>query len=357
MLVHICCSVDSHYFIKKLKEEYPEEKFLGYFYDPNIHPYSEYLLRFLDVQRSCKKLGMEVLLGTYDYEAWLLGTKNLENEPEKGKRCSFCFDFRFKNSMDKAKELGEKKITSTLLMSPKKDMQQIKISLDELNQNYNLELCLPDFRKNGGTQKQFALAKEDKLYHQNYCGCFFALEKQRKEALLYEFLSPINRQILPASIEEKIQLYEKISQLEEEGKKFELQKIKFLNYRLLRAYIKVKDEILPSYFLYNSLFNRENYSFSLNMEEELFFSSKEAMIFLTLKKFSDLAGKNFSSIKELNLSPLTLEEELKIREKLSENSSLNPIIILEDKVKAKINLYVKSASFIDFKEKLVILKN
>jgi len=49
MLVHICCSVDSHYFLQKLQKEYPEEKLTGFFYDPNIHPYSEYYLRLLDV--------------------------------------------------------------------------------------------------------------------------------------------------------------------------------------------------------------------------------------------------------------------------------------------------------------------
>ena len=50
MLVHICCSVDSHYFLKKLQEEYPGEKLVGFFYDPNIHPYSEYYLGLLDVR-------------------------------------------------------------------------------------------------------------------------------------------------------------------------------------------------------------------------------------------------------------------------------------------------------------------
>ncbi|TEY29612.1 diacylglucosamine hydrolase like protein, partial [Campylobacter sp. CH185] len=49
MLVHICCSVDSHYFIEELRKTYPDEKIIGYFYDPNIHPLSEYELRFLDV--------------------------------------------------------------------------------------------------------------------------------------------------------------------------------------------------------------------------------------------------------------------------------------------------------------------
>ena len=31
MLVHICCSVDSHYFLQKLQNEYPEEKLTGFF--------------------------------------------------------------------------------------------------------------------------------------------------------------------------------------------------------------------------------------------------------------------------------------------------------------------------------------
>jgi len=47
MLVHICCSVDSHFFLKKLQLAYPHEVLIGFFYDPNIHPFSEYSLRLL----------------------------------------------------------------------------------------------------------------------------------------------------------------------------------------------------------------------------------------------------------------------------------------------------------------------
>ena len=126
MLVHICCSVDSHYFLQRLRADRPYERLVGYFYDPNIHPYSEFLMRFRDVKRSCEKLGVELICGEYEYEAWLKGAKGLENEPEKGKRCAYCFDFRVGNSAKKALELGEKSITTTLLMSPKKDFSQLK---------------------------------------------------------------------------------------------------------------------------------------------------------------------------------------------------------------------------------------
>jgi len=94
MLVHICCSVDSHFFLEKLKEQFPKERLIGFFYDPNIHPYSEYRLRLLDVQRSCKKLGIELIEGEYDYQNWLKAVRGLEREKEKGERCRVCFDKR-----------------------------------------------------------------------------------------------------------------------------------------------------------------------------------------------------------------------------------------------------------------------
>ena len=142
MLVHICCSVDSHYFIAELKKLYPNEQIIGYFYDPNIHPYSEFLLRFQDVKRSCKKLGVKVICGEYEYEEWLKGTNGLENEPEKGKRCEYCFDFRVGNSAKIALELGCKKITTTLLMSPKKDFTQLENALNNAIKGTNLDVII-----------------------------------------------------------------------------------------------------------------------------------------------------------------------------------------------------------------------
>jgi len=66
MLVHICCSVDSHYFLQRIQEEYPNEELVGFFYDPNIHPFSEYKLRLYDVKHSCSKLGIKLIEGPYD---------------------------------------------------------------------------------------------------------------------------------------------------------------------------------------------------------------------------------------------------------------------------------------------------
>ena len=109
MLVHICCAVDSHYFLQKLRDDFPDERLIGLFYDPNIQPYSEYQLRLLDVKRSCKILNIELIEGDYDVESWLQSVKGYEREPEKGARCSICFDRRFDVSAQKADEIGEKR--------------------------------------------------------------------------------------------------------------------------------------------------------------------------------------------------------------------------------------------------------
>ena len=137
LLVHICCAVDSHYFLEKIQEEYPDEKLIGYFYDPNIHPYSEYRLRYLDVEYSCQKLGIKLIEGAYNLEEWLKKVKGMEHLPEKGDRCTVCYDDRLDTTVQKAIELGHNKFTTTLLISPKKSQEKLEknniISDNKLN--------------------------------------------------------------------------------------------------------------------------------------------------------------------------------------------------------------------------------
>jgi len=190
---------------------------IGFFYDPNIHPYSEYYLRLLDVKRSCAKLGIELIEGKYDFENWLEVVSGLENEPEKGKRCEACFDRRFEVSANKALELGEKSFTTTLLVSPLKSQEQLKKSGELFYKKHGIEFIGVDYRSGGGTQEQSRVTKEQQLYRQDYCGCFFGLSMQRKQQhkLMDEMFSPISNTTLPASIEERIELYEKRVELEE----------------------------------------------------------------------------------------------------------------------------------------------
>ena len=357
--MHICCSVDSHFFLQKLQLIYPKKKLVSFFYDPNIHPYSEYRLRLLDVQRSCDKLGVRLIEGEYDYEGWLEAVKGFEDEPEKGKRCSICFDNRLEATAKKAVELGIKEITTTLLTSPKKSIEQLRQNALHVEEKYSVHVDTPDFRVNGGTQEQFALAKKDMLYHQNYCGCMFALEKQREsqDRLKDELMSPITSQVLPSSIEDRIKLYERVIACEKAGEKFRLKREKFLNYRLLSGYVKKnKTEIIPSHILFYSTIKREYTKGKIEfIEDEVGYFNREEILFIDIKKLNTLLKTSYCSVEELMKKPLHVEDELSLRRELCSGGlmSLNPIIIIDNLTNAKYEILIKSKTYIDVREILV----
>lgn len=358
MLVHICCSVDSHFFLQKLQLAYPHETLIGFFYDPNIHPFSEYSLRLLDVKRSCQKLGISLHVGEYDYEGWIEAVRGLEDEPEKGKRCLVCFDNRLEKTALKALELGEKKITTTLLTSPKKSIESLQKSLFEIAQKFDLEMVAPDFRKNGGTTEQFALAKKDQLYHQDYCGCLFALSVQREQQqrLKDELISPLSPQALPSSIEERIALYEKVMACEDEGIKFRLYRDKFLNYRLLRAWVKnAQQVVIPSYFLFYSHFKKEVTKGSL---DDKGFFSKEEVRFVTVETFNEIANTSYKSVAHMLKNPPLIEQEIDFRMQFLATKllSLSPLVIVDCIKMGQYEIYALSKTYHDIRENLVLMR-
>ncbi len=358
MLVHICCSVDSHYFLQKLAQEYPDEKLIGFFYDPNIHPLSEYTLRLLDVKRSCEMLGIELIEGAYDTDNWLKSATGLEDEPEKGKRCSVCFDDRFMASAMKAKELGEDNFTSTLLVSPKKSISKLKESGDMLAKQYNLTFITPDYRSNGGTQEQNIVAKKDKLYRQDYCGCIYGLLKQRayQNRVADELFSPISQQILPDSIEEKIALYEERYALEKSKQNYTIEKERFLNYRLKRAYISQKNEVIPSHFLPYSTLKKEYTRGKVQWRDEQGYLDRDGVVFITLAYYNQITRTNYTDIKALIYNPPNLKDELEIRAKIAKNPyNLSSIIITEKTLNGKIEIYAQSEIYEDIREIIKIV--
>ncbi|MEA3491238.1 MAG: epoxyqueuosine reductase QueH [Campylobacterota bacterium] len=359
MLVHICCSVDSHYFLHKLQEEYPDERFVGFFYDPNIHPYSEYRLRLLDVQRSCKMLGVDLIEGEYDAEGWLEAVRGLESEPEKGARCSICFERRFEVSAKRAQELGESSYTSTLLTSPKKSLKQLQQAGDHFARQYGLEFLAPDYRKASGTEQQNIVAKEDALYRQDYCGCLFGLTMQRDQQnrLADELSLPISGQIQPESIEERIGLYEKRLEYEERGVDYKIIKQRFLNWRLLRGLLQIRGEITPAHFLpYSTLksqYSRGKIDYHI---DEIYYMNRDEVRFITLSRYNKLANRDYKSVIELIFNPPPFEKEMKLRDSLeSDPFSLSAILVVDKIPDKKIEILCESRTYSDVREVLIKL--
>jgi len=358
MLVHICCSVDSHYFLQKLRDDYPDEKLVGFFYNPNIHPFSEYSLRYNDVKRSCDLLGIDLCQGEYNVNSWLSAIKGLENEPEKGERCSVCFDYRFEESAKKAKELNHNSFTSTLLMSPKKSLKQLAEAGTNSADKYYVDFVSIDYRKSGGTNEQSLLAKKDKLFKQDYCGCVFALVKQREgqKKLAYELMSPINRQIQPSSTEEKLELYDKRVELEKESIDYFITKEGILNYRLLSAKVVIKSKVVPSYILAYSLLKRGKTEGRVeHTHNEISFFNRESIKIIDILTFNKLTDSKYKSVNELNNNPLVFDEEVFLRGRITKNNfSSSPIIVLDEVLDEKYRIFINSSIFNDTKETLII---
>ncbi len=345
--------------MEKLQKDFPDEKLTGFFYDPNIHPYSEYQLRLLDVKRSCNKLGIELLEGEYDYESWLQAVRGLEKEPEKGARCEVCFDKRFTTSAKKALELGEKKITTTLLVSPLKSQEQLKRVGDEFYKSHGVEFIAVDYRSGGGTQDQSRVTKEEQLYRQDYCGCIFGLTMQRDQQnrLMDEMFSPISGQILPASIEERLEIYTKRNALEDENKEYKIIKQKFLNYRQFNfKLISGKRDVLEAYALSYSTLPRKKAQGRIEFtHNNIHYFNREEVKFITLQTYNNLSNSNYKTIKELIYNPLEFDEELALRATISgSNYDLTPIIVVNEIPQTKLSIYLDAKAYEDTKEKLII---
>jgi predicted adenine nucleotide alpha hydrolase (AANH) superfamily ATPase len=354
MLVHICCSVDSHYFLQRLREDFPDENLIGFFYDPNIHPYSEYKLRLLDVEYSCKKLGIELIEGEYDIQKWLSLTRGLENEPEKGDRCTVCFDDRLDTTIQKAIELGFNKFTTTLLISPKKSQEKLEKIGNELSKKYGLEFIFKDYRSGRGMEFQAKEVKENNIYRQNYCGCLYALNAQRdsQDKLADELISPINKQILPESIEERIELYKRRNSTPDAN----IVKQRFLNYRLLNAKVIYKKEVIPSYFLcYSTLKNTKTKAKIEKVVNDIGYLNRDEVKVVTLEQFNKLATTNYKDIYELTYSPLSFENELKVREKILNSSyyDLSTVIVLDKLYDGNFEIFCNSKIYDDVREIIV----
>ena len=147
-----------------------------YFYNPNIHPLEEYEIRKDENIRFAEKLGFKFIDADYDKDNWFERIEGLEDEPERGKRCTVCFDMRFERSALFAYENHYDTFATTLGISRWKDLEQINTSGLKAANRYN-DLTFWDFnwRKQGGSARMLEISKQEKFYKQEYCGCVYSL--------------------------------------------------------------------------------------------------------------------------------------------------------------------------------------
>lgn len=176
LLLHVCCAPCSGGIIERLLES--KIKPTIFFYNPNIYPEKEYILRKDSVMHFCQKKNVSLIDGDYDHDRWLKETKGFENEPEKGKRCDACFKIRLNKTANYASQNNFTVFATSLSISRWKDMEQVHRAGKEAIKNYP-EITFWDFnwRKNGGEEKAREVTLRENFYKQKYCGCIYSQTK------------------------------------------------------------------------------------------------------------------------------------------------------------------------------------
>jgi epoxyqueuosine reductase len=174
LLLHSCCAPCSGELMEALAASGID--FTIFFYNPNIHPRKEYETRKNENIRFAQKMKVPFVDADYDTSNWFLRVKGLEFEPERGARCSACFDMRFERTALYAHEHGFKVFTSSLGLSRWKDMDQINRSGTKAAGYFEgMVYWTYNWRKKGGSARMYEISKREEFYQQEYCGCVYSL--------------------------------------------------------------------------------------------------------------------------------------------------------------------------------------
>ena len=169
LLMHTCCAPCSVYCIESLRNEGIEPTL--YWYNPNIHPYTEHKARRDTLKEYAKSINVQAIFHEeYGLKEFCKNTiDDLEN------RCSnYCYKVRLEQTVKYAKENGYDSFTSTLFVSTYQKHEELKQICEELAKQYEINFVYRDFRV--GFRQGQAKARELGLYMQKYCGCIFSEE-------------------------------------------------------------------------------------------------------------------------------------------------------------------------------------
>ncbi|MGN0975436.1 MAG: epoxyqueuosine reductase QueH [Gemmiger sp.] len=174
LLLHACCAPCSSAVLERLAGHFA---LTILYYNPNIYPAAEYHRREQELERfvaDAGYAGIPVVELPYRPQEFYDAVKGLENEPERGARCTVCYRMRLEQAARYAAGHGFGWFTTTLSISPVKDPVRLNEIGCALAAQYGLHYLQSEFRKKDGYKRSLALSAQYGLYRQDYCGCEFS---------------------------------------------------------------------------------------------------------------------------------------------------------------------------------------
>ncbi|NLG51445.1 MAG: hypothetical protein GX552_15180 [Chloroflexi bacterium] len=168
ILLHICCGPCATYTVQRLRQE--QWQVTGYWFNPNIHPFSEHERRRETLAQFAEQVQLPVLWEQgYAMPAFLRAVAGRERFRE---RCAICYRMRLESAAQAAAREGYDAFTTTLLISPYQDQRLIRAIGEELAQQHGVAFYFENFRQ--GFAEHHRLAEEYGLYKQRFCGCIYS---------------------------------------------------------------------------------------------------------------------------------------------------------------------------------------
>jgi hypothetical protein len=167
ILLHICCGPCLIYPLKRLNAQGLKAK--GFFYNPNIHPLSEYSRRKEAVALLGDSLQFEVEYPEYKPSEF---SQAIGSDLSAPQRCMHCWKLRLDRTAAYAKDNGFDAFTSTLLVSPYQSQESLKQLGSDAAKQAGVDFYYEDFRP--GFRQAHTEAKNKGIYCQRYCGCSYS---------------------------------------------------------------------------------------------------------------------------------------------------------------------------------------
>ena len=175
LLLHACCAPCSSYVLEYLSEFFDITLF---FYNPNISPESEYSFRAAELERLIKEMPLKgnvrLIVPVYTPDVFTSLARGLEEQPERGSRCTECYRERLTKTFLEAEKNGFDYFSTTLSISPHKDADRLNAIGQALARNSTTQWLFSDFKKKNGYKRSIELSKIYNLYRQDYCGCIYS---------------------------------------------------------------------------------------------------------------------------------------------------------------------------------------
>jgi predicted adenine nucleotide alpha hydrolase (AANH) superfamily ATPase len=172
ILLHSCCAPCTFYPLRRLKEGGMEV--VGFFYNPNIHPFTEFEKRLNAVVEYYGEVGVPLVVNAeYDVTNFLKKTLFADVD-----RCEACYRMRLAEAFKEAGKEGAKvdAVTSTLLFSKYQDHEVLMRIAGEESARSGVPFHYEDYRE--GWNEGRRLCRESGIYSQKYCGCIIS-EQER----------------------------------------------------------------------------------------------------------------------------------------------------------------------------------